>query len=83
MIKESIFLFLAVGMVMPYLLSGTANGEYVVVNLNSTWDGEHVVLTGKVNVYNPILNKTFPGGFNKRLIAHTLHFGAQNSQGLI
>ncbi|MUN29180.1 hypothetical protein [Sulfuracidifex metallicus] len=65
MIKESIFLFLAVGMVMPYLLSGTANGEYVVVNLNSTWDGEHVVLTGKVNVYNPILNKTFPGGFNK------------------
>jgi hypothetical protein len=65
MIKESIFLFLAVGMVMPYLFSGTADGEYVVVNLNSTWDGEHVVLTGKVNVYNPILNKTFPGGFNK------------------
>ncbi|BBG25294.1 hypothetical protein IC006_2629 [Sulfuracidifex tepidarius] len=58
MIKESIFLFLAVGVVMPYVLSGTVNHDYVVVDINSLWNGKNVTLSGNYTVKDEIINYT-------------------------
>lgn len=58
MIKESIFLFLAVGSAMSYVLSGTVNHDYVVVNIDSSWDGRNVILSGNYTVTDEIINTT-------------------------